>query len=121
MLPARHRMAVILACLLVLPGDRAPACCPAWRRGEPVRIADQQILVVWDPETRMEHFIREAKFAAAPGARQEGFQAASQQKQGGVAGVVAHHVEQRSRIPNIVSLAELVPKVEGDIAHQKRA
>jgi len=36
-----------------------------------VRIANQQILVVWDPATRMEHFIREAKFAA--GARQEGF------------------------------------------------
>jgi len=40
-----------------------------------VRIADQQILVVWDRATRIEHFIREAKFAAggAPGSPQEGF------------------------------------------------
>lgn len=59
--------------LLAATASPAPACCPAWRRGEPVRIADQQILVVWDPETRTEHFIREARFAAAPGARQEGF------------------------------------------------
>ena len=57
--------------LLAAIASPAPACCPAWRRGEPVRIANQQILVVWDPETRIEHFIREAKFAA--GARQEGF------------------------------------------------
>jgi len=73
MLSARRRMAVIIVCLLVPWVHPANACCPAWRRGEPVRIADQQILVVWDPATRVEHFIREAKFAAAPGARQEGF------------------------------------------------
>lgn len=57
--------------LLAAIASPAPACCPAWRRGEPVRIANQQILVVWDPATRIEHFIREAKFAA--GARQDGF------------------------------------------------
>ena len=74
MLPAcRRRMAVMMAGLLVPWVHPANACCPAWRRGEPVRIADQQILVVWDPVTRVEHFIREAKFAATPGARQEGF------------------------------------------------
>ncbi len=67
------RFLVALMSVSLLTVSPAPACCPAWRRGEPVRIADQQILVVWDPATRMEHFIREAKFAASPGARQEGF------------------------------------------------
>jgi hypothetical protein len=67
----RFLVAVVSASLLTT--SDAHACCPAWRRGEPVRIADQQILVVWDPATRVEHFIREAKFAAAPGGRQEGF------------------------------------------------
>ena len=71
MLPAQRCVAVILACLLGLTVHPARACCPAWRPGQPVRIANQQILVVWDPATRIEHFIREAKFAA--GARQEGF------------------------------------------------
>ena len=63
----------LLAGSIVLAPLTARACCPAWRAGAPVRIADQQILVVWDPATRIEHFIREAKFAAAPGERQEGF------------------------------------------------
>jgi len=42
----------------------AGACCPAWMASRPVRIADQKILVVWDPETRTEHFIRSAGFRA---------------------------------------------------------
>jgi len=66
-------LALLLACSIAFAPTTAAACCPAWRRGEPVRIADQQILIVWDPATRMEHFIREAKFAAAPGAPHEGF------------------------------------------------
>jgi hypothetical protein len=40
----------------------ALACCPAFAVGEMVRIADQRILVVWDPETKVEHFVREAGF-----------------------------------------------------------
>jgi hypothetical protein len=38
------------------------ACCPAWRFDSPVRIADQRILIVWDPVTKTEHFIRSAGF-----------------------------------------------------------
>jgi len=64
-------MPAILACSLALWGHPASTCCPAWRPGQPVRIANQQILVVWDPSTRVEHFIREAKFAAR--VRQDGF------------------------------------------------
>jgi hypothetical protein len=70
---SRSLIAWLLACSIVFAPITAPACCPAWRRGEPVRIADQQILIVWDPATRIEHFIREAKFSAAPGARKDGF------------------------------------------------
>ena len=42
------------------------ACCPAWRIGHPVTIADQKILVVWDPDTKTEHFIRTAGFRGTP-------------------------------------------------------
>lgn len=76
-MPRSHRLtAFLIACSIVAPPAPAPACCPAWRLGQPVRIADQQILVIWDPDTRTEHFIREAKFTArAAGAdrRPEGF------------------------------------------------
>lgn len=40
----------------------AVACCPAFVMGDMVRIGDQRILVVWDPETKVEHFVREAGF-----------------------------------------------------------
>ena len=40
----------------------ADACCPAFRAGRDVQIADQRILVAWDPHTKMEHFVREAGF-----------------------------------------------------------
>lgn len=38
------------------------ACCPAYKNGNPFRIADQRILIAWDPETKIEHFVREAAF-----------------------------------------------------------
>ncbi|MFM8396929.1 MAG: hypothetical protein ACKOAH_03785, partial [Pirellula sp.] len=38
------------------------ACCPAYRAGSDFRIADQRILVAWDPQTKIEHFVREAAF-----------------------------------------------------------
>ena len=38
------------------------SCCPVFRDGQDFRIADQRILVAWDPETKMEHFVREAAF-----------------------------------------------------------
>lgn len=63
--------ALATACwLAVAPAARA--CCPAWRAGAMVRIADQRILVAWDPATRMEHFVREARFAGTE-ARAEDF------------------------------------------------
>ena len=65
---SRTRLRFLVA--LVSASLLAASPAPARRPGQPVRIANQQILVGWDPETRMEHFIR-AEFAA--GTRQEGF------------------------------------------------
>jgi len=45
---------------LLIPAN---ACCPAWRQdGVPVQIADQEVLIVWDKEQGVEHFIRRANF-----------------------------------------------------------
>jgi len=41
------------------------ACCPAFRAGRDVQIADQRILIAWDPHTKIEHFVREAGFLVA--------------------------------------------------------
>ena len=38
------------------------ACCPAFRDGAGFRIADQRILIAWDPQSKIEHFVREAAF-----------------------------------------------------------
>jgi hypothetical protein len=41
---------------------KVPACCPAFRQGKDIRISDQNIIVIWDPVTKVEHFIRQAGF-----------------------------------------------------------
>ena len=52
----------------------ALACCTAWRAGqEPVRIAAQEVLIVWDEETKTEHFIRRANFQAGKPPKDFGF------------------------------------------------
>ena len=56
-----------LATLVVLaPASRARACCPAFPPAPDttVKIAEQEILVAWNPATRTEHFVRRASFAA---------------------------------------------------------
>ncbi len=55
--------AAIVVSLASLFPPAARACCPAWRAGAMVRIADQRILVAWDPATGIEHFVREARFS----------------------------------------------------------
>lgn len=40
------------------------ACCALGRLGEPVVNADQTVLLIWDPKTKTEHFIRKASFKA---------------------------------------------------------
>jgi hypothetical protein len=43
----------------------APACCPAPPSGKPVVNADQTVILLWDPATKTEHFIRQASFKSA--------------------------------------------------------
>ena len=38
------------------------ACCPAPPSGKPVVNADQTVILIWDPATKTEHFIRKATF-----------------------------------------------------------
>jgi hypothetical protein len=40
----------------------APACCPAPPAGVPVVNADQTVILLWDPASKTEHFIRRASF-----------------------------------------------------------
>ncbi len=69
MLSPRHiassgRTATMLAVAAsLLAALSASACCPAPPPGSIVQIADQEILIVWDPATKMEHFIRRASFS----------------------------------------------------------
>jgi hypothetical protein len=42
--------------------ELAHGCCPAFGKGNRFSIADQRILIAWDPETKIEHFVREASF-----------------------------------------------------------
>lgn len=40
----------------------AQACAPAPREGQEVRIVDESAVIYWDPATRIEHFVRRARF-----------------------------------------------------------
>ena len=40
------------------------ACCAVGRFGAPVVNADQTVLLIWDPKTKTEHFVRKASFKA---------------------------------------------------------
>jgi hypothetical protein len=51
----------------------AHGCLAAYPAGQPVRIADQEVLVVWDGATKTEHFVRRADFQAAGPAASFGF------------------------------------------------
>ena len=53
----------LLAAVLVSVGpDPARSCCPAPPSGKPVVNADQTVILLWDPATRTQHFIRKASF-----------------------------------------------------------
>src|SRR6185312_5575393 len=51
-----------LLCLHLSLSHPTSACCPAPRSGEPVVNADQTVILLWDPATKTEHFIRRASF-----------------------------------------------------------
>jgi hypothetical protein len=50
---------VLVVLFLAAP---APTCCPAGRSGKPVVNADQTVIILWDADRKMEHFIRKASF-----------------------------------------------------------
>jgi len=54
-------LAAALFLLLPVP-SRAPACCPAPPPNKPVVNADQTVILLWDPATKTQHFIRQASF-----------------------------------------------------------
>jgi len=58
----RKSLAVLAVALLP---SAVWACCPAPRVGEHVQIADQSILVTWNAKTKVEHFVRRARFDGA--------------------------------------------------------
>lgn len=54
----------VVSGLLVLSYLAAPtpACCPAPPSGKPVVNADQTVIIIWDKDTKTQHFIRQASF-----------------------------------------------------------
>ena len=63
MLTRLARAALVAAIVLATTPLPARACCPAPAPGRNVQIADQDVLIVWNPSTKMEHFVRRATFA----------------------------------------------------------
>ena len=51
-----------IACFVVVAASPTPACCPVGPQGKPVVNADQTVVILWDPVTKIEHFIRQASF-----------------------------------------------------------
>jgi hypothetical protein len=61
--PALALVALVAALASGGAPPEARACCTAFPKGErPVEIAAQEILIVWDPTTKKEHFVRKAEF-----------------------------------------------------------
>jgi hypothetical protein len=54
---------LLLTLIAALLTGSAEACCPAPPLGRQVQIADQEIVVVWNEEEKIEHFFRKADFA----------------------------------------------------------
>src|SRR5262245_33493107 len=54
----------LLGCLTLEPRS-VDACAPAPPPGEQVVIADEEAVIIWDPATRTEHFIRKAQFQSS--------------------------------------------------------
>jgi hypothetical protein len=42
--------------------DQVAACATAYKRGEPVQVASESAIIVWDAGAKVEHFIRRAAF-----------------------------------------------------------
>jgi hypothetical protein len=62
----RAGLAACAAVAFATLADPVAACAPAWKGGEPVQIASEEALIVWDAERRLEHFVRAATFQGGP-------------------------------------------------------
>lgn len=58
----RPALAALVLSLIAADPTPADACAPAPPRGEEVRIADEEAIILWDPAAKVEHFIRRAQF-----------------------------------------------------------
>jgi hypothetical protein len=61
----RNCLVLLMAAVWLVPAPLpAPvsACCPAPPRGRPVVNADQTVIIIWDADSKTEHFIRQASF-----------------------------------------------------------
>lgn len=56
---------LLLACVLLLSANRATACAIAYKEGQGVATAEEQALIVWNPETKTQDFIRKVRFDAS--------------------------------------------------------
>ncbi len=61
----RFLLAPVLAAVVMASTPRARACAPAPRNGDIVRIADEEALIVWDEQKKVEHFVRRASFVSS--------------------------------------------------------
>src|SRR3954470_9685191 len=62
--PRRITVGIVAAIGFCFLLRRVGACCPAPPAGQPVVNADQTVVILWDPTTKTEHFIRRASFKA---------------------------------------------------------
>jgi hypothetical protein len=60
----RLALVVVLVAASVTAAPNAQACATAPPRGAEVAIAEEEALIVWDPATRTEQFIRRARFSS---------------------------------------------------------
>jgi hypothetical protein len=49
-------------CFLSISVSQTVACCAVYPPGKPVLNADQGVIIIWDPATKTQHFIRKASF-----------------------------------------------------------
>jgi hypothetical protein len=56
-------LALVLSWLSL--AGRAPACATAFKEGNPVAVAGESAIIIWDAPTRTQHFIRRASFDTA--------------------------------------------------------
>jgi hypothetical protein len=50
------------AAVALIPTPPADGCAIPWRPNQPVAVSSEDALIVWDPTTKTEHFIRRANF-----------------------------------------------------------